>query len=139
MTEKLINSQPYEGWFDWYYDTPRLKKREARKKLGLPASDDVGKLSQMLSSLRQAVEDHLARRIDTAVATWPRMRALYQEDILDALEYFGLQSPKMPLDVQLQRECKSDQKFTYTMRIAHRVQGLLSWQVSGWAFAPYEI
>ena len=58
----------------------------------------------MMGSLRQNVESYLGHPIKAVVVTWPRMRALYQEDILDALEHVGLESVQMPKNEQLQRE-----------------------------------
>ena len=78
-------------------DRPRQAKRIARKEAGLPASEDVAVLSEMLASLRKATESQLGHRVHSAAATMPHLLALYFEDIHDAFEYLDLQYLDMPV------------------------------------------
>ena len=70
---------------------PRQLRRKARKAVGLPASEDVGYLANMLLSLRAQVEMHLGHPITGATITAPNLVALYTEDLQDAFEYLNLQ------------------------------------------------
>lgn len=70
----------------------------------MPASQDVGHLAGLIVHLREQVETHLGNPIESAVVTWPRILALYQEDILDAVEYVGLESPDIRFETQLQHK-----------------------------------
>lgn len=71
-------------------DIPRVTKRNARKKMGLPASSDVGVLSKLIESLCQKAQMDLRIEIDSAVITVSHLVALYQDDIQDAFEFVGL-------------------------------------------------
>jgi hypothetical protein len=73
-----------------YDDWPRQMRRRLRKILGFPASRDVGILSRLLDPLREQVEERLGRKVRSAVVTSPNLVALYDEDILDAMEYAGV-------------------------------------------------
>ncbi|MCJ1254121.1 hypothetical protein MMC24_001935 [Lignoscripta atroalba] len=64
--------------------------------MGFPASKDVGTLASVIRSLRTLAEEKLGYGISLAIATTPRLVALYQEDIDDALEYAGLKSGSVP-------------------------------------------
>lgn len=46
----------------------------------------------MIASLRKQVEDHVGHGIDAAALTWARDQAVYEEDMLDAMEYVRLES-----------------------------------------------
>jgi hypothetical protein len=84
-------SPPYNGLDDAIRDYPRQLARQARKAAGLPASSDVGKLSELILALRSSVEAHLGgRKISGATASAPYLAALYEEDLADAFEYAGL-------------------------------------------------
>ncbi|KAH8803501.1 hypothetical protein F5884DRAFT_805720 [Xylogone sp. PMI_703] len=75
------------------YDKPCELMRSLRKAVGLPASADVGGLSTMIKELRCEAEAFLGASIlsvPTLVVT-PSLTALYEEDIVDAFEYTGLQ------------------------------------------------
>lgn len=77
--------------------------------IGFPASADVGEMSRMISSLREKVQDHLGHAIGAAAVTWARDQAVYEEDMLDAMEYAGLESraigSRKPL-FPWQKECE---------------------------------
>lgn len=66
--------------------------RRLNKRLGHPATADVGTISTILDSLRQATELHLAVSLDRVVVTTPQFPGLTQEDLADAIEYAGLRS-----------------------------------------------
>jgi len=70
-------------------DLPRVWARQARKKLGLPASKDVGILSTVVQQLRQDIESELGVIIETATVTTTHDIALYQDDVADVCEYVG--------------------------------------------------
>ena len=67
-----------------------MLQRNCRKRLGLPATSDVGTLSSMVSQLRERAETRLSTRISTAALSVPHLIALYQDDVLDTFEYVGL-------------------------------------------------
>jgi hypothetical protein len=66
--------------------------RRLNKSLGRPSTVDVGILSEMLSSLRQASEKHLAVSLNRVVVTAPQLPGLIREDLADAIEFAGLGS-----------------------------------------------
>ncbi|KAF2499383.1 hypothetical protein BU16DRAFT_614820 [Lophium mytilinum] len=72
-------------------DWRRMALRRFRKKLGLPASPEVGYIGRMIRQLRYATEQKLGHEIKHVVTTRPELRALYHEDMEDALEYVGLE------------------------------------------------
>ena len=76
---------------------PRQWQRKARKAVGLPASQDVGFLANMLSDLRNRVEERTGKPFDSATVTTPNLIALYPEDLKDAFEYVGLRYLDFPL------------------------------------------
>ncbi len=90
------SSPPYNNQGEYVADRPRQIRRQARKALGLPASDEVGAISVLLKELRSAVEAHLGHSIDSAVAATPHLVALYEEDLADASEHIGLQLQYLP-------------------------------------------
>lgn len=76
-----------EMWDDW----PRQAWRSFRKRIGLPASSDVGILSSMLKDLvGMASEHHIDASLDSAVVSFPGLVALCEQDIVDAATYVGL-------------------------------------------------
>lgn len=95
---------PYESIEEQLLDAPRKLGREVFKKLGLPASADVGALASMIRSLRTRVEAELPgcllpAREDAAANTTaaaaavvgtPDLVALYADDVADACEHAGL-------------------------------------------------
>ena len=66
--------------------------RRLNKRLGRPATADVGTISTMLASLRQATEQQLVVSLDRVVITAPQFPGLTREDLADAIEYAGLRS-----------------------------------------------
>jgi hypothetical protein len=81
---------------EWLHDRPRQKFRELRKAAGLPASDDVEAIGNMLRSLRERTEEHLGHTIPSALLTVPHLLALYDEDVRDAFEWIGLRYTAAP-------------------------------------------
>lgn len=67
-------------------------RRKLNKRLGYPATADVGTISGMLTSLRTAAEHHLGSPLDRVVVTAPQFPALTSQDIKDAIENAGLRS-----------------------------------------------
>lgn len=84
------SSPPYESIKECLSDEPRQVLRAARKRLGFPASNDVGLLSELIHHLRTQTEASLGQSIDFVVVSFSRNIALYEEDINDAIEYAGL-------------------------------------------------
>ena len=66
------------------------QRRWLNKKLGRPATQDVGTLSEMILSLKTATEEEIKRPMDRVVVAVPLLLALTDEDIDDALEYSRL-------------------------------------------------
>ncbi|KAL9038329.1 MAG: hypothetical protein Q9180_003204 [Flavoplaca navasiana] len=84
-------SPPYNNIWERIADTPRQLARRALKKLYLPASRDVAILSEFLDQITRAVADSFVH-VEGAwypriLVSTPHLVALYQEDILDAIEY----------------------------------------------------
>ena len=65
-------------------------RRSFRKRIGLPATEDVALLAEMLAALRQQTERYLGHSVDWAVASFPHHQSLCREDITDALEYVDI-------------------------------------------------
>ena len=79
-------SPPYNWWQDppggvlaGWYDAPREWVRSLRKKVGWPASAEVGALAEVLGELRDVVEGVLGRKVESGVVTSPYVVALYDE------------------------------------------------------------
>jgi hypothetical protein len=68
------------------------QRRWLNKKLGRPATQDVGTLSEMILSLKTATEEEIKRSMDRVVVAVPLLPALTDEDIDDALEYSRLRT-----------------------------------------------
>lgn len=84
---------PYHSASEKFSDRPRQLRRAARKRLGYPASPDVGILASLLQELADAAQAHLPSSrptLTSALAVIPNAMALYSEDVQDALEYIGL-------------------------------------------------
>ncbi|KAI4129588.1 MAG: hypothetical protein LQ338_002162 [Usnochroma carphineum] len=94
-------SPPYQNLGDEWKDAPRQAARRVRKAMGLPASQDVGYLANMLIALRSAVEEHLHITISSAGVTTMNLAALYQEDLRDATEYAKLEYLAFPVRYQI--------------------------------------
>lgn len=76
-----------EMWNEW----PRHAWRFFRKRIGLPASSDVGVLSDMIKSLLDMASPcHSHATSQSAVISYPSLVALCEEDVVDAAEYLGL-------------------------------------------------
>ncbi|KAH8811303.1 hypothetical protein F5884DRAFT_854664 [Xylogone sp. PMI_703] len=81
---------PYNNVAESISDYTRQLHRRARETLGLPASPDVGRLSQVISELRSEVELILGQKITSAAITIPSIVALYEEDLRDAFAHSEL-------------------------------------------------
>ena len=66
--------------------------RRINKSLGRPPTKDIGTLSELISSLRAAVELQLNQTLDRVVVTTPQFPGLTKDDLRDAIEYAGLKS-----------------------------------------------
>lgn len=84
------SSPPYQSMKESLSDEPRQIWRTVRRRLRLPASNDVGRLSELIQCLRTRTEASLGQRIDYVVVSFSSNVALYEEDINDAIEYAGL-------------------------------------------------
>ena len=83
-------SPPYNDLGEEIRDKPRQLWRNLRKRMGLPASSDVGILGQLIDELRHETEARLGHRVESVVVTTLPLFGLYDEDITDALELCGL-------------------------------------------------
>ncbi|KXX75399.1 hypothetical protein MMYC01_208133 [Madurella mycetomatis] len=84
---RLVNSPkppPLTYWEKW--------RRSMNKKLGRPATPDVGTLAGMLMILRDTVSRALASPLDSIAVSHPPISGLAAYDLSDALEHAGLQS-----------------------------------------------
>jgi len=82
-------SPPYFSMEDSWNDWPRQISRSARKAVGLPASFDVAVLARLIGPVVKVVEETDSSPI-SALISFPALRGLYQEDIVDAATYVGL-------------------------------------------------
>ncbi|KAI9767436.1 MAG: hypothetical protein M1840_005665 [Geoglossum simile] len=82
---------PYEDPGDPFADGPRRAKRSFRKSIGLPATADVGVLSEVVRALRQKAESDLGIHISSAVMAVSHLVALYQDDVQETFEYIGIE------------------------------------------------
>jgi hypothetical protein len=80
---------PYRNIEEQFLDTPRQLEREARKKVNLPASAEVGALASVLKDLRDKIESELQIVVKDAVIGATHLAALYIDDIQDICEYVG--------------------------------------------------
>ncbi|KAF2419585.1 hypothetical protein EJ08DRAFT_654057 [Tothia fuscella] len=87
---------PYRDMGESFLDHPRKLRREARKKIGLPASRDVGILGDQLREIAKDLQSEAHIRVGEVVVTVPHLLALYQDDIEDACEYAGLEYVHLP-------------------------------------------
>ena len=91
-----IQRPPYNNVWEKVADKPRQLLRRTRKALFLPASETVRILSDHIIYLHEEVVGNhetfyqtLGLRVDAALVSTPHLPGLYQEDILDAIEYGG--------------------------------------------------
>lgn len=82
--------QPYENVGDAINDYPRLTLRNVRKRLGLPASRDVGILADMIRALRDEASCFVGEPVSVGAVSIPHLAALYGEDLYDAFEHLSL-------------------------------------------------
>ncbi|KAI1126083.1 hypothetical protein F5Y10DRAFT_245580 [Nemania abortiva] len=82
--------QPYENTGESISDIPRQIWRNSRKKIGLPASRDVGILSNMIHALREEATRYVGETVSAAAISIPHLTALYGDDLHDAFEYLSL-------------------------------------------------
>lgn len=85
LMTRLVTSpkpSPLRKWNKWH--------RSINKKLGWPATTEVGILAGMLASLRDATNNALASPLDRVAVTHPPIPGLTEYDLSDALEHVGL-------------------------------------------------
>ncbi|KAH7115936.1 hypothetical protein B0J11DRAFT_593605 [Dendryphion nanum] len=100
---------PYK-WFDEPpSDYLRVLLRRIRKKLGLPATPQIGPLSSLIASLHDHatifLRSHSLPLTPHLVLARPLLNALYAEDIRDALEYVSLPSEPSTSLCKKHEEC----------------------------------
>lgn len=78
-------------WDELQYLLKRAK-RQLNKRRGLPATEDVGIIANMIKELRLACETSLGHSITAAVAARPNLPGMRVEDLDDAMQYAGLHS-----------------------------------------------
>lgn len=74
----------------YFLDQPRVQARRALKKLGLPASPEVGVLGNTVKKLQTQIETEFGIHIANAVLTVTHLRAFYEDDAEDLCEYAGI-------------------------------------------------
>ncbi|KAK9783906.1 hypothetical protein SCAR479_00465 [Seiridium cardinale] len=85
-----LASKPHQNVREAIDDIPRQAWRDSRKKIGLPASGDVGTISNMVKALREQASSFVGQAISVAAISVPHLAALYGEDLHDAFEYLSL-------------------------------------------------
>jgi hypothetical protein len=91
LPESQHFAPPYGDGGEAMRDYPRQQLRKLRKRAGLPASTEAGIIGDMIIRLRLAVEASLGKRIDTAASSFPKLIALYEEEVWDGFEWAGLE------------------------------------------------
>ncbi|PNY23692.1 Uncharacterized protein TCAP_06365 [Tolypocladium capitatum] len=81
---------PYQDNGEYFDDQPRRAVRNALKKLGLPASYEVGVLAGVIQHLRSELELAYSIRISEAVFTSSHLLGLYQDDLMDMADHVGI-------------------------------------------------
>ncbi|KAL8824993.1 MAG: hypothetical protein Q9170_007975 [Blastenia crenularia] len=83
---------PYNNVFEKIADQPRQLLRQALKYLGQYPSKDVRILNNLFKDLHLAIlgRSTTGTRIDYALVSFPSLPGLYEEDILDALYFYGV-------------------------------------------------
>lgn len=89
------NAPPYEDMGQGLNDQPRKMLRLLRKKLGLPASDDVNALAGQIRNIIDAFSFECP--ITKAAISIPHLAALYQDDLEDGAEYANILYLPLPL------------------------------------------
>ncbi|KAI1314090.1 hypothetical protein F5Y03DRAFT_389572 [Xylaria venustula] len=82
--------KPYKNLSDSIGDIPRQIWRDTRKKMGIPSSEDVGTLSNMIYALRARATCYVGEPVTVAAISIPHLTALYGDDLRDAFEYLSL-------------------------------------------------
>lgn len=86
-----VNSYPHYTLEDIWADWSRQNWRSFRKSFFLPASADVGRLSNLTRSLISLVRSsHRSRPIASVVISYPLLYGIYDEDIHDTASYLWL-------------------------------------------------
>ncbi len=65
-------------------------QRKLNKLRGLPATENIGTMANLLKQLRTMAEEKLGETITAAVAAVPRLPGLTEDDLKEAMEYAGL-------------------------------------------------
>lgn len=100
------SSPPYHNIFEKIADQPRQWMRRASEQLLQHASSDVAQIHRLIRALREEIERGYVPRIIPVVVTRPRILALYDEDINDALKFNGLLEKEPDLEsVQAAKGC----------------------------------
>jgi len=83
---------PYVTFEDQLRDWPREALRSICKYFGLPATSEVGVVASMLRQLRVEAENYLGNKVTITRAgiSYPRLTAMYVEDIDDASLHAGI-------------------------------------------------
>ncbi|KAK5655246.1 hypothetical protein OQA88_5813 [Cercophora sp. LCS_1] len=81
---------PYQDDGEFWEDWPRQAARAALKAVGLPASYEVGVLTDVVRHLRSQLEGAFGVGITEAVFTASHLVALYQDDLEDVAAHLGL-------------------------------------------------
>ncbi|KAM0809505.1 hypothetical protein AB5N19_09849 [Seiridium cardinale] len=82
--------KPHQNFREAIDDIPRQAWRDSRKRIGLPASGDVGTISNMVKALREQASSFVGETVSVAAISVPHLAALYGEDLHDAFEHLSL-------------------------------------------------
>lgn len=103
MMQRLAESKSYRDPYAGYcHDdnigvgpplTRRFLRKVARRLVGLPSTEDVGRLADAIRSLKEKTEETLGHKLNQVILTAPMLNQLCRKDIREAAEYVGL----MPL------------------------------------------
>ena len=72
------------------FPTRRSLRKAARRLAGLPSTEDVGRLSDAIRSLKERTEETLGHKMAQVMITAPTFTQLCRKDIREAAEYVGL-------------------------------------------------
>ncbi|KAL9108097.1 MAG: hypothetical protein Q9227_007072 [Pyrenula ochraceoflavens] len=89
---------PYRNVFEKFVDAPCQAARRLREQLALHASSEVSTIHTLIRALRDKMQIGYVPTIGPVVIVRPKILALYDEDILDAVKFNGFLEKESDLE-----------------------------------------
>ena len=101
MLQRLAEPKSYRDPYNWYchddnigvspFPTKRSLRKAARRLMGLPSTEDVGRLADAIRLLKEKTEEKLGgQSVGEVMITAPMFNQLCRKDMDEAAEYVGL-------------------------------------------------